>query len=81
MLQDSSPNFENTWKFLERRIADASMVSDAFNFLITLKQLFIYFKVHDVLVQSESATQHLSQCLVSAFITARNMLGLNFNRR
>ncbi|KAG5672566.1 hypothetical protein PVAND_002683 [Polypedilum vanderplanki] len=62
MLQDSSINNENTWKFLERRIADASLV-------------------HDVLVQSESATQHLSQAVGSAFITARNILGLNFDRR
>jgi ubiquinone biosynthesis protein COQ9 len=44
MLQDSSPNYESTWKFLERRIADASLV-------------------HDVLIQGEEATQHLSQAL------------------
>lgn len=62
MLQDSSSNYENTWKFLERRIADASVV-------------------HDVLVQSEMATKDLSQAVASAFITARNILGLNFNRR
>jgi ubiquinone biosynthesis protein COQ9 len=62
ILQDSTPDNEATWKFLERRIADASLV-------------------HDVLIQSESATQHLSQAVTSAFTTARNILGLNFDRR
>jgi ubiquinone biosynthesis protein COQ9 len=62
MLQDSSPGFESTWKFLERRIADAGIV-------------------HDVLVQGEEATQHLTQAVSSAFSTARNILGLNFDRR
>lgn len=28
MLQDSSPDFEKTWKFLERRIEEASLVHD-----------------------------------------------------
>lgn len=62
MLQDSSPQYESTWKFLERRIADAGLV-------------------HDVLIQSEGATQHLTQAVSSAFSTARNILGLNFDRR
>lgn len=62
MLQDSSVDNENTWKFLERRIADASLV-------------------HDVLIQSENATNQLSQAVTSAFTTARNILGLNFDRR
>ncbi|CRK88347.1 CLUMA_CG002125, isoform A [Clunio marinus] len=62
MLQDSSPQYESTWKFLQRRIADASLV-------------------HDVLIQSEGATQHLTQAVTSAFTTARNILGLNFERR
>jgi hypothetical protein len=26
MLQDSSPNFENTWKFLDQRLAEASVI-------------------------------------------------------
>lgn len=62
MLQDSSPNYEKTWKFLERRIADAAVV-------------------HDVLIQSEGATQHLTSAVSTAFTTARNILGLNFERR
>lgn len=62
MLQDSSVDYESTWKFLERRIADASLV-------------------HDVLVQSEEVTQNLTQAASSAFTTARNILGLNFDRR
>lgn len=28
MLQDSSPEYENTWTFLERRIEDASVVHE-----------------------------------------------------
>jgi len=62
MLQDKSSEYENTWKFLERRIADASLV-------------------HDVLIQSEGATQHLTSAVSTAFSTARNILGLNFDRR
>lgn len=62
ILQDSTPDNEATWKFLERRIADASLV-------------------HDVLIQSESATQSLGQAVTTAFTTARNILGLNFDRR
>lgn len=62
MLQDTTADNESTWKFLERRIADASLV-------------------HDVLINSETATQQLSQAVTSAFITARNILGLNFERR
>lgn len=62
MLQDSSPDFANTWGFLVKRIADAGMV-------------------HDVLVQSEGATQHLTSAVSTAFTTARNILGLNFDRR
>ena len=26
MLQDSSPNFENTWKFLDQRLEEASIM-------------------------------------------------------
>jgi len=62
MLQDSSAGYENTWKFLERRVADAGAI-------------------HDVLLQSEGATQNITQAVSSAFATARNILGLNFDRR
>lgn len=62
MLQDSSPDFEKTWKFLERRIEEASIV-------------------HDFLVKSEGATSHIQNAVGSAFSTARNILGLNFERR
>uniref|UniRef100_A0A182JPL5 Ubiquinone biosynthesis protein n=1 Tax=Anopheles christyi TaxID=43041 RepID=A0A182JPL5_9DIPT len=62
MLQDSSTGFENTWKFLHRRMEEASLV-------------------HDFLVKSEDATHHLQNAVGSAFTTARNILGLNFDRR
>lgn len=62
MLQDSSTDFEKTWKFLERRIEEASLV-------------------HDFLVKSEDATSHIQNAVGSAFSTARNILGLNFERR
>lgn len=62
ILQDSSPENDSTWKFLERRISDAGVV-------------------HDVLVQSEDATKHLQSAVSSVFSTARNILGLNFDRR
>ncbi|XP_058058535.1 ubiquinone biosynthesis protein COQ9, mitochondrial [Anopheles bellator] len=62
MLQDNSAGFERTWKFLERRMEEASMV-------------------HEFLVKSEDATHQLQSAVGSAFTTARNILGLNFNRR
>lgn len=62
MIQDSSVGFENTWKFLDRRIAESKIV-------------------HDMLIQSEGATEHLTSAVGTAFTTARNILGLNFNRR
>uniref|UniRef100_A0A4Y0BMQ5 Ubiquinone biosynthesis protein n=1 Tax=Anopheles funestus TaxID=62324 RepID=A0A4Y0BMQ5_ANOFN len=62
MLQDTSPGFEKTWKFLERRMEEASLV-------------------HEFLVKSEDATHHLQNAVGSAFTTARNILGLNFDRR
>uniref|UniRef100_A0AAG5D3F5 Ubiquinone biosynthesis protein n=1 Tax=Anopheles atroparvus TaxID=41427 RepID=A0AAG5D3F5_ANOAO len=62
MLQDSSAGFENTWKFLERRMEEASLV-------------------HEFLVKSEGATHQLQNAVGSAFTTARNILGLNFDRR
>lgn len=37
--------------------------------------------VHDVLVQSEGATKHLTSTVSTVFSTARNILGLNFDRR
>uniref|UniRef100_A0A182JGZ1 Uncharacterized protein n=1 Tax=Anopheles atroparvus TaxID=41427 RepID=A0A182JGZ1_ANOAO len=62
MLQDSSAGFEKTWKFLERRMEEASLV-------------------HEFLVKSEGATHQLQNAVGSAFTTARNILGLNFDRR
>uniref|UniRef100_A0A182WMJ5 Uncharacterized protein n=1 Tax=Anopheles minimus TaxID=112268 RepID=A0A182WMJ5_9DIPT len=62
MLQDTSAGFEKTWKFLERRMEEASLV-------------------HEFLVKSEDATHHLQNAVGSAFTTARNILGLNFDRR
>ncbi|XP_058833692.1 ubiquinone biosynthesis protein COQ9, mitochondrial-like isoform X2 [Topomyia yanbarensis] len=62
MLQDHSADYEKTWKFLDRRMEEASLV-------------------HDFLVKSEDATSHLQSAVGSAFSTARNILGLNFERR
>lgn len=62
ILQDNSTDYEKTWKFLERRIEEASVV-------------------HDFLVKSEDATAHIQNAVGSAFSTARNILGLNFDRR
>lgn len=62
MLTDKSPNFDNSWLFLERRLADASVV-------------------HEILLQSSGATKHLEAAVSTAFTTARNILGLNYERR
>lgn len=62
MLQDTSKNYEKTWKFLERRVEEARIL-------------------HDFLVKSETATLHIQNALGSTFSTARNILGLNFDRR
>ncbi|CAO1423441.1 unnamed protein product [Diamesa serratosioi] len=62
MLTDKSPNFDNSWLFLERRLADATVV-------------------HDILLQSSGATKHLEEAVSTAFTTARNILGLNYERR
>lgn len=62
MLQDSSPDYQRTWKFLEHRISDAT-------------------KVQDLISQSGGMSQHIQEAGKSIFDTARNILGLNFNRR
>lgn len=62
MLQDNSTDFERTWKFLARRMEEATVV-------------------HDFLIKSEDATVQIQNALGTAFSTARNILGLNFDRR
>lgn len=62
MLQDTSQDFQKTWKFLERRIEEARIL-------------------HDFLMKSENATLHIQNAVGSTFSTARNILGLNFDRR
>ncbi|XP_075225152.1 ubiquinone biosynthesis protein COQ9, mitochondrial-like isoform X2 [Lycorma delicatula] len=61
MIQDGSPDHENTWTFLNRRLDEAT-------------------QLHSLFVQSESAAQFAKDIASSTFITARNMLGLNWNR-
>lgn len=62
MLQDKSPDHEQTWLFLEHRIADAT-------------------KLQDLLATSGGMGQNIQDAGKSIFDTARNILGLNFNRR
>lgn len=62
LLQDKSPEHQETWKFLERRIDEAI--------------LFLEF-----ISTTDQKTQNMGKALGSAFQTARNILGMNCDKR
>ncbi|XP_066592820.1 glomulin-like [Prorops nasuta] len=63
MLQDNSEDHMQTWKFLERRIDDASQIHAVFS------------ATTDILPSDETFKR-----ASAAFVTARNILGLSWNR-
>ncbi|KAK5640082.1 hypothetical protein RI129_010893 [Pyrocoelia pectoralis] len=58
LIQDTSANYENTWKFLNNRITELTQVYDLIN-------------------TSDLTKVGTADTVKSAFITARNILGLN----
>lgn len=64
-LQDKSPDHEKTWIFLEHRIADATKVKDLL--------------AHGL--PAGGVPKNVAEAGKTIFDTARNILGLNFNRR
>ncbi|XP_037948779.1 ubiquinone biosynthesis protein COQ9, mitochondrial [Teleopsis dalmanni] len=62
MLQDTSPQHENTWEFLKNRMDEA-------------------VQLQMMLSQTGDMTNNFQRSFNSAFITARNILGLNYDRR
>ncbi|XP_078042069.1 ubiquinone biosynthesis protein COQ9, mitochondrial-like isoform X2 [Augochlora pura] len=67
MLQDNSEDHKQTWSFLERRIKDATQIH---SILTTTSDLAL----------PEQALNRATEAASGAFITARNILGLNWNR-
>ncbi|XP_015589043.1 ubiquinone biosynthesis protein COQ9, mitochondrial isoform X4 [Cephus cinctus] len=68
MLQDNSEDHRQTWKFLERRIEDAAQL----NRLLSATP--------DLIPPPDQAISRATEAASAAFITARNILGLNWNR-
>ncbi|XP_055838685.1 ubiquinone biosynthesis protein COQ9, mitochondrial [Episyrphus balteatus] len=62
MLQDKSPEHQETWTFLKNRMEEAA-------------------QIQMVLSQTGDMTHNFQRSFNSAFVTARNILGLNYNRR
>lgn len=67
MLQDNSEDHTETWKFLERRIKEAAQISS------------ILSATADTALP-EQAINRTTETARAAFTTARNILGLNWNR-
>ncbi|CAK9803279.1 Ubiquinone biosynthesis protein COQ9, mitochondrial [Anthophora plagiata] len=67
MLQDSSEDHKKTWCFLERRINDATQIH---KILTTTSDMAL----------PDQALNRASEAASAAFVTARNILGLNWNR-
>ncbi|KOC63153.1 Ubiquinone biosynthesis protein COQ9, mitochondrial, partial [Habropoda laboriosa] len=67
MLQDSSEDHKKTWSFLERRIKDATQIH---KILTTTSDMTL----------PDQALNRASEAASAAFVTARNILGLNWNR-
>jgi len=61
LIQDTSPNNEKTWKFLNNRLAELMQVNDLLN-------------------KTDIPGIGGKDTVTSAFTTARNILGLNWNR-
>lgn len=62
LLQDKSPDHQQTWEFLERRMNDG-------------------IQVQEFLSASDQKTQTMAKALGSAFQTARNILGINCDKK
>ncbi|XP_034176179.1 ubiquinone biosynthesis protein COQ9, mitochondrial isoform X3 [Osmia lignaria lignaria] len=67
MLQDNSEDHRQTWNFLERRIKDAT-------------QIHAFFTTTSDIALPDQALNRVSETASAAFVTARNILGLNWNR-
>ncbi|KZC04979.1 Ubiquinone biosynthesis protein COQ9, mitochondrial, partial [Dufourea novaeangliae] len=67
MLQDNSEDHIHTWSFLERRIKDATQIH---SILTTTSDMAL----------PEQALNRATETANAAFVTARNILGLNWNR-
>lgn len=67
MLQDNSEDHNRTWNFLERRIKDATQV---YAILMTTTDM----------PTPDQALNRASEAASAAFVTARNILGINWNR-
>lgn len=62
LLQDKSPDHQQTWDFLERRMDEGIQIQEFF-------------------LNSDQKTKSMAQALGSAFQTARNILGINCDKR
>ncbi|XP_055301489.1 ubiquinone biosynthesis protein COQ9, mitochondrial [Sitodiplosis mosellana] len=62
LLQDKSPNHQQTWEFLERRMDEG-------------------IQIQEFLSDSDQKTKTMANALGSAFQTARNILGINCDKR
>ncbi|XP_044584032.1 glomulin-like [Cotesia glomerata] len=67
LLQDSSENNQRTWEFLERRIQDAY-------------QIYSLLNVASDLPPPDRVINRATEATTAVFVTARNILGLNWNR-
>ncbi|XP_012284179.1 ubiquinone biosynthesis protein COQ9, mitochondrial isoform X2 [Orussus abietinus] len=67
MLQDKSENHKETWKFLERRIEDAISI-------------YKVLSVTSEFPPPDEALNRATEAATAAFVTARNILGINWNR-
>ncbi|XP_043289966.1 glomulin-like [Venturia canescens] len=67
LLQDSSEDHMKTWEFMERRIEDAVQINRVVS-------------VTSDLPPPDQALSRATEAASAAFITARNILGLNWNR-
>ncbi|XP_053970470.1 ubiquinone biosynthesis protein COQ9, mitochondrial-like isoform X2 [Hylaeus volcanicus] len=66
MLQDNSEDHKHTWKFLENRIKDATQIHAI---LTTTTDMAL----------PDQALSRATEAANAAFVTARNILGLNWN--
>lgn len=67
MLQDTSEDHKETWLFLDRRIKDAL-------------QIHTVLSKSSIMPSADEALTRASETAAAVFVTARNILGLNWNR-
>ncbi|OAD52404.1 Ubiquinone biosynthesis protein COQ9, mitochondrial, partial [Eufriesea mexicana] len=67
MLQDNSEDHQKTWDFLQRRIKDATQIH---TILTTTTDMAL----------PDQALNRATEAASAVFVTARNILGLNWNR-